>query len=111
MPPFLKMFSSDKTVIRMALAYSYRAFLFSPVIALTLVYEKLFQAVGKMKVSMFCMMCGFVANIILDPLMIFGIGIFPAMGISGAAYAPEPARYSPSSHTWSSAGQTRFPLK
>ena len=87
MPPFLKMFSSDKTVIRMALAYSYRAFLFSPVIALTLVYEKLFQAVGKMKVSMFCMMCGFVANIILDPLMIFGSGIFPAMGISGAAYA------------------------
>ncbi len=87
MPPFLKMFSSDKTVIQMALAYSYRAFLFSPVIALTVVYEKLFQAVGKMKVSMFCMMCGFVANIILDPLMIFGIGIFPAMGISGAAYA------------------------
>jgi len=81
------MFSSDKTVIQMALGYSYRAFLFSPVIALTLVYEKLFQAVGKMKVSMFCMMCGFLANIILDPLMIFGIGFFPAMGIAGAAYA------------------------
>lgn len=87
MPVFLKMFSSDKTVIQMALGYSYRAFLFSPVIALTLVYEKLFQAVGKMKVSMFCMMCGFLANIILDPLMIFGIGFFPAMGIAGAAYA------------------------
>ena len=87
MPPFLRMFSSDETVIQMALGYSYRAFLFSPVIALTLVYEKLFQAVGKMKVSMFCMMCGFVANIILDPLMIFGIGFFPAMGIVGAAYA------------------------
>ena len=87
MPVFLKIFSSDKTVIQMALGYSYRAFLFSPVIALTLVYEKLFQAVGKMKVSMFCMMCGFLANIILDPLMIFGIGFFPAMGIAGAAYA------------------------
>ena len=47
----------------------------------------LFQAVGKMKVSMLCMMCGFVVNIILDPLMIFGIGFFPAMGIAGAAYA------------------------
>ena len=87
MPSFLRMFSSDETVIGMALSYSNRAFLFSTVIALTLVYEKLFQAVGKMKVSMFCMMCGFIANIILDPLMIFGIGFFPAMGIAGAAYA------------------------
>ncbi len=87
MPTFLKMFSSDETVIRMALDYSNRAFLFAAVIAMTLVYEKIFQAVGKMKVSMFSMMCGFVANIILDPLMIFGIGFFPAMGIAGAAYA------------------------
>lgn len=87
MPSFLRMFSSDKAVTGMALEYSDRAFLFSTVIALELVYEKLFQAVGKMKVSMFCMMCGFAANIILDPLMIFGIGFFPAMGIAGAAYA------------------------
>lgn len=87
MPAFLRMFSSDETVIRMALEYSNRAFLFAVVIAMTLVYEKLFQAVGKMKVSMFSMMCGFAANIILDPLMIFGIGFFPAMGIAGAAYA------------------------
>lgn len=87
MPAFLRMFSTDETVIRMALEYSNRAFLFAVVIAMTLVYEKVFQAVGKMKVSMFSMMCGFAANIILDPLMIFGIGIFPAMGIAGAAYA------------------------
>lgn len=87
MPAFLRMFSKDETVIRMALEYSDRAFLFAVVIAMTLVYEKVFQAVGKMKVSMFSMMCGFVANIILDPLMIFGIGFFPAMGIAGAAYA------------------------
>lgn len=87
MPAFLRMFSSDRNVIKMALEYSNRAFLFSTVIALTLVFEKVFQAVGKMKISMFSMMCGFAANIILDPLMIFGIGFFPAMGIAGAAYA------------------------
>ena len=81
MPSFLGIFSKDETVVGMALAYSNRVFLFSAVITSGLVFEKVFQAVGKMKVSMFCMICGFVTNIILDPLMIFGIGFFPKMGI------------------------------
>lgn len=87
MPAFLGMFSSDKEIIDLALAYSVRAFLFSVAVTAGIAFEKIFQSVGRMKVSMLCMMCGFVANIILDPLMIFGIGIFPEMGIAGAAYA------------------------
>ncbi len=49
--------------------------------------KKIFQAVGNMKVTMISMMCGCIANIILDPVLIFGIGFFPAMGIEGAALA------------------------
>ncbi len=87
MPLFLKNFSSDESITSLALLYSNRVFFFAPVICLELAFEKLFQAAGQMKISMFSMMCGCVANIILDPIMIFGIGDLPPMGIAGAAYA------------------------
>lgn len=87
MPVFLKNFSSDEEIISLSLLYANRAFLFSPVIALGLSFEKIFQSTGKMKISMFSMLCGCVLNIILDPLLIFGTGFIPAMGIAGAAYA------------------------
>ena len=87
MPVFLRAFTPVEEIIRQALIYSNRAFLFAPVIAMSLSFEKIFQSVGSMKATMVCMMCGFVTNIVLDPLMIFGIGFFPAMGAAGAAYA------------------------
>lgn len=87
MPSFLKTFSPEAEVLHMALVYSNRAFLFSIVIMLGLAYEKIFQAVGNMRITMFIMMGGFVTNIVLDPLLIFGIGFFPELGIAGAAYA------------------------
>ena len=84
---FLKGFSADLEVNLMAITYGNRVLLFSVVITLGITFEKIFQSVGKMKVSMFSMICGCLINILLDPLMIFGIGPFPAMGIAGAAYA------------------------
>ncbi len=87
LPLFLRMFSAEGTVRDMAIIYADRAFLFSVMVTGGVTFEKIFQSVGKMNVSMICMMLGCVVNIILDPLMIFGIGIFPRMGIAGAAYA------------------------
>ena len=86
-PYFLKMFSHSENVISLGIEYSNIVFAFSLIIMLNVGFEKIFQSVGKMKVTMFSMMAGSITNIILDPLMIFGIGFFPAMGIRGAALA------------------------
>lgn len=87
MPKFLSLYTDSEEIIQMGLEYADRAFLFSVIIMLGISFEKIFQAVGRMKTTMVCMLVGFIANIILDPLMIFGIGFFPEMGMAGAAWA------------------------
>ena len=49
--------------------------------------ERLLQASGRTVFTLATQGVGAVINIILDPLMIFGIGPFPQMGIAGAAWA------------------------
>ena len=87
MPSFLRMFTEDDTVISFGIRYSTIVFCFSVIVMLELSFEKIFQAVGRMKVTMAALIAGCITNIVLDPLLIFGIGIFPKLGITGAALA------------------------
>lgn len=87
MPFFLRMFTSSMIVIELGLRYCVIAFSFTLMIILGVAFEKIFQAVGNMKVSMISLSCGCIANIILDPVLIFGYGPFPELGIEGAALA------------------------
>ena len=87
MRPFLKMFTQSENVISLGVRYSTIVFSFSIVIMISLAYEKIFQAVGRMNASMAGLMTGCIVNIILDPLLIFGVGPFPELGVMGAAIA------------------------
>lgn len=85
--PFLRMFTGDEETIAYGLEYFYVVIAFSPVLTLSLAFEKILQATGKMVTTMFCMAVGAVANIILDPIFISGLGPIPEMGVMGAALA------------------------
>ena len=51
------------------------------------IIEKILQATGNMKAPMVCSMTGAITNLVLDPIMIFGLFGFPELGVVGAAIA------------------------
>lgn len=86
-PYFLRLFTTDVNVIALGVRYATIVFSFSVILSVNLTFEKMNQAIGNMKITMISLLIGCVLNIILDPMIIFGIGPFPKIGIAGAALA------------------------
>ena len=87
MPAYARMSTSSQNVIDDVVLYGKIVCVFSFGLFLESVWTKVLQASGDMKTPMFAQIIGAVTNIVLDPLLIFGMFGFPAMGIAGAAVA------------------------
>ena len=77
----------DTQVIAMGTSYLRICCVISFGIIFFSLFEKLLQATGRSLYSIIGQVVGAVVNIILDPVMIYGIGPVPEMGVEGAAYA------------------------
>lgn len=79
--------TSDTVIFDMAVNYLRICCICSVGIVFFSVFEKLLQASGLSVQSTIAQISGAVINIILDPIMIYGLFGFPKLGVSGAALA------------------------
>lgn len=79
--------TSNQSINVMATDYLRICCIFSVGIIFFSIYEKLLQASGHSTYSTIAQVAGAITNIILDPIMIYGLIGCPEMGVNGAAYA------------------------
>lgn len=79
--------SSNSVIIEMGAEYLSICCIYSFGIVFFSTFEKLLQATGRSGLSTISQIAGAVTNIVLDPIMIYGLLGFPEMGAAGAAYA------------------------
>lgn len=79
--------TSSAVIIEEGTAYLSICLIFSIGSFMQMTFERLLQSTGKTIYTMITQGIGAIINIILDPILIFGLGGFPALGIKGAAIA------------------------
>lgn len=84
---FATRFTQDGQIVAMTSDYLRICTVFSLGVFMQLAFEKIMQGSGNTVYNMIIQSTGAVINIILDPIMIFGWGPIPKMGVAGAAWA------------------------
>lgn len=84
---FVGLFTDSAEILKMGCDYSYIVICLSGASLVHILIEKIFQATGRMLMPMMMQIAGAAVNMVLDPILIFGLLGFPAMGVRGAAAA------------------------
>lgn len=84
---FFLQFSDDLTIVNQAYRYAIITTVFGFGIFVQIMLERVFQATGYSILNLKMQIVGTIINIILDPILIFGLGFIPSLGIIGAAIA------------------------
>ena len=85
--PIMNLMSDNPYIIESGVIYMQIITIGCVFVMVQISTEKILQATGNMTLPMICSIVGAVTNIILDPILIFGYGPFPEMGVAGAAIA------------------------
>jgi putative MATE family efflux protein len=91
-PGILRLMKTPSEVSVHAAPYMRIIFAGLPFMFLTVVQQFAFQGIGNGIVPLAIQGVSVLLNVVLDPLFIFGLGRFPAMGVAGAAWATIIAR-------------------
>ena len=84
---FFRLFTQTEEIVEMGTGYLTICTVFSFGIFLQVTAERIMQSTGNTIYNMITQGIGAITNIILDPILIFGLGPFPKMGVAGAAVA------------------------
>lgn len=87
MPAYARLSTNSPEIIRDVISYGRIVCVFSFGLFLESIWTKVIQANGDMKTPTIAQILGAVTNIIIDPLLIFGMFGLPRLGITGAAIA------------------------
>lgn len=85
--PFMRLYTSNENIIEYGTQYLTIVLCFSFFSIIEVTIEKTLQATGDMIFPMLFQLTGAIVNIIFDPLLIYGVGPFPELGVAGAAIA------------------------
>ncbi len=85
--PFIRTQTSDPLIISYGATYLRIVSCVSIGVFFQITFERMLQSTGRTFFSMVSQMTGAIINIIMDPILIFGMFGFPKMGVAGAAAA------------------------